>query len=737
MAAAGPRRRKLIGHRRRVEEDGEDEAAGPEALDLDDDSLTEGSIGSDDDDAADDSDTSNIDEASPTAPNARKPAGNGAAKAGRHGKHADGHNTAKPAPAPAVSDTEMMLNGLSIDDKAPPPQDINFDEIQPASAKPPAPVIVSSSSAPQAPLHERRRREHEEYRRKRDEDPAFVPNRGAFFMHDHRHSGPAANGFRPFARGGGRGGRGRGGFGATFAPTHNQFQPSFTDPTTNAPWTHDMHDAVADHHPLHRGGPRAHHAHAPEGEGPPNGNGIIPYAKASAEPINRAMSTEKHLGNATIRVVLPAINANAVFPGIPLKQYTKLPDHRPPLRRDKPVRISLPYHPASKMPRYIYPPSDRSFIFIPRALRPNAQQRMRGKGPRSNMGSIGGLSRRTSVFGGSYYGGSVYSPSIALSRRSSIAPDVANGRDYLMSPTGSVISRPPLPMENPRPVVRLPPLAQPPPVIPVAIPPQGPSAMYPGSGIETSINDYPQPQTHPLPQKPIFQENRPNAIPMHQPRPQKAVSVENIEPSVQNSPNVPPQPYQGAFHQQVPPQALPNGYNQDSHTRNSSYPSQISTGTPLSQIPERAIHAAPFQPNAAFPPQNAYYGQQYPVVPQQGNYYYPQPYNANLGPNASAPAFIPAAQHGQPAGYGHQQAQGDTSGQANGQPPGSTQGLVAQEVNGMVYYFEPSQLPPMTGYQAYPTTQPYAPGVMGGMVTPSPDGFYYQQPAPGMVYYSQ
>jgi hypothetical protein len=43
-----------------------------------------------------------------------------------------------------------------------------------------------------------------------------VPNRGSFFMHDHRHAGPAANGFRPYGRGRGRGGRG--GFGGLYSP---------------------------------------------------------------------------------------------------------------------------------------------------------------------------------------------------------------------------------------------------------------------------------------------------------------------------------------------------------------------------------------------------------------------------------------------------------------------------------------------------------------------------------------
>src|SRR4051812_37872677 len=95
MAAAAPRRRKVLGHRRRVEEEGEEEG-GPDALDMDDDSLTDGSIASDEHDQADDSDTSNVDEMSPTTPNALKSLGNGSAKPGLRRK---GHDVAAAKPS--------------------------------------------------------------------------------------------------------------------------------------------------------------------------------------------------------------------------------------------------------------------------------------------------------------------------------------------------------------------------------------------------------------------------------------------------------------------------------------------------------------------------------------------------------------------------------------------------------------------------------------------------------------
>ncbi|KAG6003823.1 hypothetical protein E4U21_001678 [Claviceps maximensis] len=740
-----PRRRK-IGHRRRVEDEGDDDGR-TEAPDLDDDSLTEGSIS--DDDAGQDSDTSNADEASPTSSHgATKPSNGGAARASSARTSGNGLIPGANGNAKKVSDTDMMLHGLSTEDKNAPSQEVHFDQVALSPPKSPsAPVVVSSASAmkqqPGAQV-ERRRQEHEDYKRRREEDPAFVPNRGSFFMHDHRHPGPAGNGFRPFGRGRGRGGRF--GVGGPYTPFSHMHHP--LDPTTNSPWTHDMHDTVAE--PVRRR-PRQ----VPDVEGPPNGNGFIPTCAASTTPINRTLSTEKHIGNAQVRVYLPDMKTPAIFPGIPVKQYTKLPDHRPPLRRDKPVRISLP----DKPPRYVFPAPDRSFTFIPRALRPN-QQRMRGK-PRSNWGSVGGYSRRNSVFGGSYYG-SAYTPSLAQSRRSSVVHE----RDFMFSPTGSIISRAPMPADNIRPVVRLPPSAAPqsclpaqgnnglvsePILMPTSMPGPVPApvsahaAQHEPGNLATevsSINELPQPQTYPLPQKPAIQETRPRSIPMHQPRPQKNISVADIESPAMAHGAAPPA-FQQAFHQQVPIQVA-NGYGQDSHShshsRRPSYQQQLAA-TPLSQIPERAIHAAPFQPGA-YSQQAPYYGQQvYTAQPQQG-YYYPPGYSAaNMAPSGPASGFIPGGLPAAvPNSFGPQsQPEQASSAQAQGPSASSNSNLVAQEVNGMVYYYDASQIAPVNSYPPYPGPQSYQPGVMGmgGMVTPSPDGFYYPQPASGMVYYPQ
>ncbi|KAI1823419.1 hypothetical protein F4861DRAFT_531628 [Xylaria intraflava] len=700
--AAGIRRRKLIGHRRRVEDEGEDEG-GLDHLDIDDDSLSDGSLASDDADAdaADDSDTSNVEDASPTSPPVKKLSGrnvstNGSRKV--HSKPATGSAIPKlPKPSDdAVSDTGSMLNGLSISNQDAPVQGVVKDAPE-SPAKAPAPIVVSSNSVPapggdgsQGPPGDRRRNEHEEYRRKRDEDPSFVPNRGAFFMHDHRHTGPSANGFRPF----GRASRGRGrGIGGPFSPT-NYSVHNPADPTINAPWAHDMHETVIQPSPARQPRPSF-----PD-DGPPNGNGFIPTCPQSSTLINRKMSTEKVLGNVQIRVFFPGLKESVVLSSVPIKQYTKLPDHRPPLRRDKPVRISLPDFPH----RYVFPAIDRSFIFIPRAMRPN--QRLRGK-PRSGLGSIGGYSRRTSVFGGSVYAVSAYSPSVARSRRSSIAPDI--GKDYLVSPTGSVVSRPALSYDNGRPIVRLPPQDRQGRVVP---PPSEAPVVMP---LATSqpLNERPQSQAHPLPPKPPSLENRDTSI-MHQPHPQKTVSVANIE-SPENS-------YHQAFHQQVPVQ-VSNGLTHNAHARHPSYPSQHSTGTPLSQIPERAIHAAPFQPSPFS--QQSYYPSYQVMAPQQDYYYSSVPYPGSMDPNANA--FVAESQPAQqpPSEVRSPQSAGQNAHNHN---------LVAQEVNGMVYYYDASQLASMTPYP-YPASQyPMANVAMNGMVTPNPDTFYY--PTPG-VYYPQ
>lgn len=269
----------------------------------------------------------------------------------------------------------------------------------------------------------------------------------------------------------------------------------------------------------------------------------------------RSFSTTTVLGNVVVQVSFPGMPEKKILKDMVKTHYTLLPEHRPPLRRDKPVRISIP----QEHPRYIFPSTDRSFIFIPRALRPN-QQAFRG---RRGRGSLGG-SRRTSI-----YGGSNYAPSVAMSRKSSIA--ASGSGSGVHTPTGP----PPIPMymtSLSRPVVRM-----------------------PMSGTPVYSNTISPNEPYPADNPAII--HSPSAtLPMHQPRPTKSVSVADIE-----SPAIKPPQQQSEqpFHQQVPQTAVFDAQ------------SQANQAASLTHIPEGAVYAQPFQPYPMMPSQD-YYGAAYP-----------------------------------------------------------------------------------------------------------------------------
>lgn len=213
----GHRHRKdLAAIRRRVEDDG-DEEGGLDAVDLDEDSFSEGSIVSEEDGVEGD-EVAPVVVSSTTSPETAKVNGN--TEQVKDSKVVNGVSGGdKKQLANGTSDMDLMLNGLKISDQKTEVEEVHYEDLrEDLELEVPSPAVVKSSAQmdqPQEQPFERRRREHEEYKKKRDADPAFVPNRGAFFMHDHRHSGPAANGFRPFGRGRGRG---RPGIGGPFAP---------------------------------------------------------------------------------------------------------------------------------------------------------------------------------------------------------------------------------------------------------------------------------------------------------------------------------------------------------------------------------------------------------------------------------------------------------------------------------------------------------------------------------------
>ena len=217
----GHRRKKdLAAIRRRVEDDG-DEEGGLDVADLDDDSLSEGSIISEDVDLheGDEVEVNTLSAPAVVSSEAVAVNGNTQKQSGPAVSSNGKAEASKKHSTNGTSDMDMMLNGLKTSAQNGTAEEVQYEDLrEDAGVRQRSPAIAKSNAQmdqPQELPHERRRREHEEYKKKRDADPAFVPNRGAFFMHDHRHSGPAANGFRPFGRGRGRG---RPVIGGPFAP---------------------------------------------------------------------------------------------------------------------------------------------------------------------------------------------------------------------------------------------------------------------------------------------------------------------------------------------------------------------------------------------------------------------------------------------------------------------------------------------------------------------------------------
>jgi hypothetical protein len=228
---------------------------------------------------------------------------------------------------------------------------------------------------------------------------------------------------------------------------------------------------------------------------------------------------------------------------------------------------------------------------------------------------------------------------------------------------------------------------------------------------------------------PAFFSSNPIAIPMHQPRPQKTVSVADIESPASFHFKAPPQQQEQPFHQQVPT-SMSNSYSDDgaSQIAPPNVPGTMGA-TPLSQIPEGAVFAQGFQPYPAMggPP---YFGTPY----NDGPVFYPTmagntPFGAPMSGPVLAPSFIPGSQSHQ-VGFPPPAALADRSG------PGS---MVAHESNGMVYYYNqpvfPSEAP--GGLAQFPVPSNNNMVNLAGGSMPSQPPFYYPGVPNGVFYPAQ
>lgn len=736
--AAG--RSLIASRRRRADEEGEDED-GPVTV-MVEDSQSEGSVLSEMDDDDDEMDASSLGDRSAREGAAAGEAGVGVAvkkvrKNRAKGKRKDNQQAQAPSVVSsqgqaqvqaqtssfrAAADTEAMMNGLSIAEHQPNQEIVDFENMQsgrkgnstgssaPAPAIQPGPIERKTDSPA---VHHRR--EHEEYRKKRDADPAFIPNRGNFFMHDTRNHHGAG---QPPMRGAWNNNRGRGrggpnGVGPLAAPA---VQAAQIDKAAEMPWKHDLHDTIneelAPAKPVDTPQDQLESARIFPKTAPTT------QQNQHAPPNKISFSSTTHAGKVLIRVYLPGMKSPVPFSEVPWKHYTRLPDHRPPLRRDKPVRVSLPGH----VQRYIFPSPERSFIFIPRQMRPNQH----GFGSNRYQRSIGGYgysSRRTSM-----YGGSMYAASVAASRRSSFA---SVARENAFSPVGSFAGA----MQPSRPVVRLPHGSQ------SHFSPATNTPLGPLSGHQTPTGMIMH--SYPLPAQPQYQGTPTTTV--HQPKPQKAISVTGIESPAVLQQAIPPQEAQ-PFANQLPAhmndqpafQPMPAYFSPRSSF---SYPHHPQAGTPLSGIPEQALQAQNFQPMMPYAP-----GPYYAPYPQQQNYFYPP----GPGGYPPMPMYLPPQQNymvSPPGQSGPPPQQQATPQQPPPQPAASEQqensqsqsGMVAHESNGMVFYMSASEAQQQNQGETYQPAESFVPSyAMPGLPppTPAPEApYFYPQQMPMAGYY--
>lgn len=711
--AAGRSLKSLVGRRRRIDEEGEDDE-GPVMVN---DSQSEGSVLTEMDERSDEED-----DAGSIGDGQAVQGANGSTEDGKADGSTNGTKAAKKSRKPrnksgkkqsaeksndtveqgamfqATADTEAMMKGMKLENSG--EGAIQFGAMD-------EPVHIPSSrlqagaarnGRAERPV-ERQRREHQEYRQKRSADPAFIPNRGNFFMHDTRGSpngqGPAPNRGAP-ARGRVRGAM-AGGMPA--APARATQQP---EKASEQPWKHDLHEVinetsqdVAQNKPAVSQQSRDESARIFPRPAPPAQN------YRPAQPPTLSFDTTIPVAKGQARVSLPGMKSAKVGSELSIKKYTRLPTHRPPLRRDKPVRVFIP----NFGPRYIFPSMDRSFIFIPRQMRPN-QRGFGNSNYQRNAGGYGYSSRRTSM-----YGGSMYSASVAPSRRSSIA------RDNTFSPVSFASG---FAGQN-RPVVRLPHNGQ--------FFSNGASPAGPLSGHQTPTGQVLH--TYPLPQNvPTF--NTPMST-VHQPRPQKTFSVTGIEsPAALHQAQTPVddhQPFQNQLPNHMAEQA---GYSHHAHAPfypqqpQYGYPNQTNhAGTPLSGIPENAMNAQSFQPQAMY----------YPQYPAQPGMYYPPQMQMYMPPSQGymAPPQQPAPQQqDQPQRSENQQQQ---------QEDPAPSGMVAHESNGMVFYIPASEAQQQSSQEHYQPAESFVPSyAMPGLPppTPAPDAnYYYPMDMSQAMYYPQ
>ncbi|KAL9112291.1 MAG: hypothetical protein Q9227_003409 [Pyrenula ochraceoflavens] len=199
--AAG-RRKNVISSRRKRADEGEEE--GSQAGDVEDDSLSEGSIASIGDDDADiegsDISEDNVETVSPLETDKVTAPVNGHLQRQSAG---DGRSESETVFA-ASKDTEAMMNGLKLSGDSIKIDEINFDDMTADAGNFANPRPGNTQREPVSKANVESEAPSKQTKNI-SENPTFVPTRGGFFLHDNRTAPSGPHGFRPYGRGRGRG----------------------------------------------------------------------------------------------------------------------------------------------------------------------------------------------------------------------------------------------------------------------------------------------------------------------------------------------------------------------------------------------------------------------------------------------------------------------------------------------------------------------------------------------------
>lgn len=200
-----PRRKNLIASRRRRQDDGEEDDS--VVGDFDDDSLSEASVISNGD-GPDAAGSDSSDDGQESVKQHQQAVANVAKEEHDESKHQvlapDNHSVVN-GNLKTSADNQALLPEAKSTGESKPTQEIQSDDLTPPNE---SASVQNQVAVPTAPRHEtfaqRARREHQEYIQQRNANPAFVPTRGGFFLHDDRNAG--TNGpSRATIRGRGRG----------------------------------------------------------------------------------------------------------------------------------------------------------------------------------------------------------------------------------------------------------------------------------------------------------------------------------------------------------------------------------------------------------------------------------------------------------------------------------------------------------------------------------------------------